>query len=312
MYRGDAAFYVSLARDGYHYNTHHTSTMGFFPMFSIVIKGVSIVTGNMFVAGAIASTLCLFAAVALFAVWLEERGYGKRAPVVVALMLCFPFSVTYGAIYSESLFLLLALAAFLSFERRRWYTCAVLTALIALTRPTGAVVMVPALVVMAYYSSPRDWRSLLPIPAACVSLGLFCAYQWKAFGTPLAYVRAKQVPGWEVGPHRLLADFLLQGKPGRSTEMLALMMAVGLLFLASVPFVWRRFGPGYGVYCLLCVLGSLSAGLPGLDRYVIVAFPSFATLGVAGKPRVLFALCLAGFYGLLVTVSLFEQGLQVT
>ncbi len=312
MFRGDAAFYVAIAKDGYHYSTVHTSTMGFFPMFSLVIKGVSLITGNVYVAAAIVPTVCLFAAVALLVVWLEERGLGRRAPVIVALMFCFPFSVSYAAIYSEPLFLLLALAAFLSFERRHWYVCALFVGLLALTRPIGAVIMVPALAVMALRSSSLDWRAFLPVPSAALSLGLFVAYQWSTFGTPLAYVRAKAVPGWEVSPHRLLADFLLQGEPGRSTPLLALMMVLGLLFLASVPFVYRRFGPGYALYCLLCVIGSLSAGLPGLDRYVIVAFPSFAVLGALGKPRLLFGLALTGLYGLLVTVALFEQGLAVT
>jgi hypothetical protein len=312
MYRGDATFYVSLARDGYHYSTHHTSTMGFFPAFSALIKGLSLVTGNVYAASAIVPTVCLFGAVALFAVWLEERGLGRRAPLIVAFWLCFPFSLFYGAIYTEPVFLLLVLAAFLGFERRRWYLVALLVAGLTLLRPNGAIVVVPAIVVMALASREHDWRAFLAIPAAALSLAGFMVYQWVRFGTPLAYVHAKSVPGWEVSPHRLLADFLLQGQPGRSTALLALMAVIGLLFLATVPLVYRSFGLGYALFSFLCVVGSLPVGLPGLDRYVIVAFPSFVAVFTRLSPKVAFCLGLIGFYGLLLCVVLFQKGLSVT
>lgn len=312
MYRGDAPFYVALARDGYSYSTHHFSTMGFFPLFSMLIRAVTVAVGNVYVAAAIVPTVSFFAAVALLAVWLQERGLGRRAPLIVALLLCFPFSLFYAAIYTESLFLLLALAVFLSYERRRWYLCAACVALIVLTRPTGAVIVLPSVAAIGLSSSVRNWRWLLTLAAAALSLGAFEIYQWRTFGTPFAYARAKDVPGWEVSPSRLASDFLLRGEPGRSTALLALMMVIGILFLAAVPLVYRRFGPGYAVFTAMCVLGSLPVGLPGLDRYVIVAFPAFAAVGAQRRPAAVFALALFGFYGLLVTVSLFQQGLSVT
>jgi hypothetical protein len=115
-----------------------------------------------------------------------------------------------------------------------------------------------------------------------------------------------------VSPARVLDDFLLRGAPGRSAGLLALMLAIGILFLATVPLVHRRFGLAYAIFSLLCVIGSLSAGLPGLDRYVIVAFPSFAAVGAERRPVIVFGLALFGLYGLLLNVALFQQGLSVT
>jgi hypothetical protein len=311
MYRGDAPFYVSLARDGYHYSTQHFSTIGNFALYSILAKAASVPIGNVYIAAALVATLCFFAAIVLFAVWLDDRGLGRCAPLVVALMLCFPFSLFYAAIYSEPLFLLLVLAAFLSFERRRWYLSAVCVALIVLARPTGLIIL-PPLIAMALMSPRRDWRSFLFLPAAAVSLVGFALYQWHMFGTPLAYAHAKGVKGWAVSPARVLDDFLLRGAPGRSAGLLALMLAIGILFLATVPLVYRRFGLAYAIFSLLCVIGSLSAGLPGLDRYVIVAFPSFAAVGAGRRPVIVFGLALFGLYGLLLNVALFQQGLSVT
>jgi Mannosyltransferase (PIG-V) len=311
MYRGDAPFYVALARDGYHYSTHEFSTMGFFPLYSLVVKAASLLTGNVYVAAALVSTVSLFAAITLFAVWLDDHGLARRAPLIVALLLCFPFSLFYAAIYSEPLYLLLALATFMSFKRGHWYLCAACVALIVLTRPTG-LISLPPLVMMAYRLPVRTWRAFLPVPGAAVSLSAFAFYQWRMFGTPLAYVHAKGVPGWQVSPHRLLQDFLLQGAPGRSSALLALMLVIGIVFLATVPLVNQRFGAAYAVFSFLCAVGSLSAGLPGIDRYVIVSFPSFAAVGSIRRPVWVFGLALFGLYGLVLNVALFQQGLSVT
>jgi hypothetical protein len=59
-------------------------------------------------------------------------------------------------------------------------------------------------------------------------------------------------------------------------------------------------------------VGSLPVGLPGLDRYVIVAFPSFVAVFTRLSPKVAFCLGLIGFYGLLLCVVLFQKGLSVT
>jgi Mannosyltransferase (PIG-V) len=310
MYRGDAPFYVALARDGYSYSTQHFSTMGFFPLYSLIVRATSLAVGNVYVAAPLVSTVCFFLAIALLAIWLESHGLGHRAPLVVALFLCFPFSLFYAAIYSESLFLLLMLSAFLSFERRRWLLSAACVFLLVLTRPTGFIVL-PALIAMIFRSTERDWRSLFPFAAAISALSGFVLYQWIAFGTPLAYVHAQSVKGWEDSPTRLLDDFLLRGETGRSTGLLALMMAIGILFLAVIPLVYRRFGPAYALLSLFCVLGSLSAGLPALDRYVIVAFPSFAAVGAHSRPIAVFAVALLGFYFLMFNVALFQTGLSI-
>jgi hypothetical protein len=53
----------------------------------------------------------------------------------------------------------------------------------------------------------------------------------------------------------------------------------GLLFLIATPFVWRRFGAGYGLYMLLTLYVPLSAGsFEGMGRYCSILFPCFLWL----------------------------------
>jgi len=53
----------------------------------------------------------------------------------------------------------------------------------------------------------------------------------------------------------------------------------GILFLAATPFVWRRFGPAYGLFLLLNLWLPLSSGVfEGMGRYCSVLFPCFIWL----------------------------------
>jgi hypothetical protein len=82
--------------------------------------------------------------------------------------------------------------------------------------------------------------------------------------------------------------------------------------LALVPLVFRRFGWGYGVYCLLVVaLPALSTkDFFGMGRYVLAAFPCFAVAGelVADHPRVRAWVLGASGAGLVVLTSFFARG----
>lgn len=60
-----------------------------------------------------------------------------------------------------------------------------------------------------------------------------------------------------------------------------------LFVISSLPAVWRRFGPGYAVYCgVLVAMPVLSSGdLMGSGRYLIAAFPVAALWGERLAPR---------------------------
>src|SRR5258708_30703794 len=53
----------------------------------------------------------------------------------------------------------------------------------------------------------------------------------------------------------------------------------GILFLAAVPFVWRRLGAAYGVFMLFTLWLPMSSGVfEGVGRYCSVLFPAFIWL----------------------------------
>jgi hypothetical protein len=75
----------------------------------------------------------------------------------------------------------------------------------------------------------------------------------------------------------------------------------GILFVLSIPFVWRRFGAAYGLFMLLNLWLPFSSGaLEGIGRYCSVLFPCFIWLASLRSRTAFTALvvCFSMFYTL--------------
>jgi hypothetical protein len=107
----------------------------------------------------------------------------------------FPTTFFFRMAYSEGLFLALTLAVMLAVERRtNLWLIALLVGLTTGTRPVG-VALVPVFAMHVWQRSltwriaALNWIALLPF--TCWGLLAFMAYQWQAFGDPLAFVKTQ-------------------------------------------------------------------------------------------------------------------------
>lgn len=338
--RQDAFWYARIALHGYTYSTRHLSSIVFYPLFPALVKGVSLVTGSVYTAGTLISIVSLFLAVYCLHLWLDDRGLSTASTRTMLLMLCFPFGFFWASMYTESLFLALALATFVFFERGRWELSAVCAFAAVLCRPTGLIIApclalmmltfqsrerVPAaLVPLAswlnkYQSSPAanrthassyDGRGWLPVASGPIAFLMFSSYQWIAFGTPFASVRAEGVAPFSRSLSQALSDLMLR-RLGFPPWFLLFMLAFGLVFLAAVPWVYKRFGAAYALFAALAVLFPMTSGLTSLERYVMIDFPVFAAVGAASSRRIPFVLMMLGFYASLGFMTLFVAGYTI-
>lgn len=308
--QSDAVWYARIAEQGYTYSPVHKSGIAFYPLYPLLIKLFALIVGNVWVAGMLVSTICLFLAVGVLHLWLQQRGLERLTPRVTAFMLLFPWSLFFAAMYSESLYLLLALLTFLLYERRQWYGAALAIFLLTLCRPTG-IVVVPCLLVLLWQFRTRDPRAYLPPIAGMAALAAFAAYQYVMFGTFTATLRAQAVRPWYRTLHQGLLDVTLHHRPGVPSWYLAIMLLIGLIFLAAVPTVNRRIGPAYALFTALSVLMPASTGLISLERFVIVAFPVFVVSAMARMRLRLVALLTVQAWLLLLFMAGFEAGWSV-
>lgn len=303
--RNDSIWYARIVEHGYTFSTHHVSSIAFYPLYPLLIKLVSLPTGNLYVAGMLISTACMFAAVVLLYEWLEVKGLESCAVWATLLLLSFPWSVFFAAMYTESLYLALALGAFLAAERR-WYGWATVCAfLIALTRPTGILVAV-CLAVLLSASGERQWRARAVPVSGFVALATFALYQAIAFGTPFASEEAATVPPWSRGIRQAVSDLHFHARPGFPSWYLVFMLVVAILMLLPVPLVYRRVGPVYALLAVLMIVMPAASGLVSMERYAVVDFPVFAAMATMRSRFVRFGLVEIGVLFLLFFAAAFE------
>ena len=299
--RHDSGWYVEIARRGYDASSAIAggrSNIAFAPVYPMLMRAVGRLfgrsPGDFYLGGIIVSWLSFAAAMVvlyrLAALDLPRR----RAERAVLLTAIFPFSFFFGAVYTESTFLLFTLLSFYGLRRRRWAIGGVAGAMASATRGTG-ILMWPALAWVAWRSAEATRRDRLAAAAALVvaSLGFvgYCAYIYDLTGQPLLW--ATSLTRWGSGYHPggapwtapvdLLRRLLTHPYVYLATEPMALYDTLygvtALLFAGSIPFVWRRFGAAYGLFMLANLWVPLSSGaFEGLGRYCSVLFPAFIWL----------------------------------
>ena len=149
--RWDAGWYLQLAREGYEY-TPRVGPAGqqnivFFPAFPLTVRTVALLLGNnhpAYVFGATAVSLLLFVLGMTYLYHLAREFLTPDESATALWMLAaYPFALFYGAIYTESLFLVGTAGAFYHFRRDELGRAALWGLAVGLTRPNGFFLCVP-------------------------------------------------------------------------------------------------------------------------------------------------------------------------
>jgi hypothetical protein len=306
--RWDSGWYINLAEAGYWepptrvgQETNHA----FFPLYPGLMRLIVRTTGiETSLAGNLVSAAALLVALLLFAAWTERHFGESRVVPAVLVLLLFPTSFFFAAVYTEALLLALSLAAVEAFARRRPVIGVIAGVLAGLTRISG-LVLAPYLALVAFRAR-RDagdspGRAIREATLAAASplagFGLFCLYFWRRFSDPLLFVTAQhnwsgQAKSILDGPSLIwrgvVEDFqrgrLLGGSPARTLEGVYLLV---FLVLAAVLLRQRRHAEALFVFLTVAIVLS-SGTFESAGRYVLPAFPAFALLAGLSSRRDLF------------------------
>jgi hypothetical protein len=315
--RWDSVWFLRIAEHGY--GATHGVAAAFYPLYPLTLAGVGRAFGGHYVlAGIVVSLAATLGSFALLYRLAEPQLGADGARRSVLYLAVFPTALFLQAVYSESLFLVLVLAAFLLAERGRWLGAGAATGLAVLTRISG-VALLPALAVMAWRRPPTERRRALA--SLCLAPAIFAAYPlYLGLDRGDAFAFARSQGFWNrhlsaAGPLGGIWDGsraawagvrqLVSGShthyywaPVRDADPMRV-AAVNLeafaflaLLVALTVIAWRRFGSPYGLFAAVSLAIPLSVPserwpLLSLPRFGLVLFPCFlalATLG--GRPRV--------------------------
>jgi hypothetical protein len=233
-------------------------------------------------------------------------------------------SLFFTAIYTESLFLALAVGAVYAARRDRPAIAGVLAALAAITRVTGVLLIVPIALLHGRRRGGPDRRLawLALAPAALVGFLAYLAARGYGWLAPLR----NQVAHHTAGPLVTIADGLAQAGhgigdlfSGRSPYERSLtgpftlhfdglvLLVVLAIAVAALIVAFRRLPAAYGAFAALSLLVSVFSEtkiqpLEGLDRYALTIFPLWMAAGAwlaqrrALRPAVLLSGALLAFY----------------
>jgi len=319
----DGAWYAGIAKDGYFLPPPpNASNLAFPPLLPFLTRllggffgylGFSAGDpdyGNWALAGIVISNLSFFAA--LYVLW---RLVVLDNPPAVAdqtlwLIAAFPVSVFWSALYTESLFLLLAVGCLFAARRNAWPVAGILGGLAVLSRWPGVVLI--GVLLVEWLAARRashfnlrggeetsrpavvSWKALCWIGLIPLALGCYAAYVQTVFGSPWLVLQARTQMGqsaslfpltyihgvsllWQsvsqTGPDR---DLVLQLGYGNSLYMW-LDLGLPWVFVGLGIFGWRRhlLRPGDLAWLGLGLIFPLSLGTTfSLTRYLMPLWPA--------------------------------------
>ena len=271
----DGWFLLGIVRDGYHAaavtGTYHD--YAFLPLYPAIVRILSAPWPAF--AGLVAvvvSNAAFLVALGLF-VSLGEAVVGRgRARVGALYLAVFPFSAVFSMSYTESLFLMFALGAFLAAERDRRALAGILFALACLTRLQGVVMLVPLGLILLSRDGWRPRLSQAWLALGPLASGAFLAFVATLTGRTSGYLDAQV--GWGrtgVGTAASNGGSIVDMfSPYQASLLLTLGVAVFLL-------VYVRHDKIPLAYALLPVLTlglAFSSGLlEAIGRIAMLAFP---------------------------------------
>lgn len=289
----DGLWYLSIATFGY---AGRPTATAFFPLYPLAMK----LLGGGIVSGIIVSLLAFLVAL-LFLERLVTLELGPRVAWYSLLALAFfPTALFLNAVYSEALFLALALGALYYVRTGRYWIAGPLGALATLTTVYGALLVLPFLWVI-WRTEGFRLRKLVHVLWMPLGLVSYMVFLFPRFGDPLIFQSAQSHWGRHFEPffvtlyqaarsayhdaplalswHHLFAGGAPSTTPSNFFNFLFAIFAIVLLVLSArrIPFyLWI-----YTVAALLIPFSYPAFGNPlmSMPRLILEAFPLFIGLG---------------------------------
>ena len=329
--RFDAGWYAGIALDGYYFEGRldKQQNLAFFPAWPLLERAAGYPLGAFapglpterrmarLLWGGVLLSLIAFAWAAVYLWRLARDTIGEeRAASAVALLAAYPFAVFFSVPYTESLFLLGAVATIYHFRRRELVRAAAWGLLVGLTRPNGCFlsIVLPLLIFEKLRVSEisrlplsQISKSLAAAAAPGIGMLIYSAYVHHLTGAWFAWARlhgawgrsyeglapVARAYGWLTEEGLL---HVVEGVPFDTLNSLGLLFALLMLWP-----VLRRLGVAYAAFVLVnLVPPMLAGGVLSMGRLTATLFPLFLALAASVSPRAV---------TLLITAFAIGQGL---
>jgi hypothetical protein len=275
----DSQYFLHIAINGY-----TPKTSAFFPLYPLLLK---IAGNNILVAatwGIIVSNTNFFIALYYFYKLTRLDFNGRMARLSVLIIAFFPTTAFFSAVYSESLFSLLAVGTFYYVRRNCWSMAALCAILAALTRNSGPIISI--MLGVEYWQAKRKreniprfaWvAAILP----CMTFIMFQRYLAFHFGGNIPAIDSQKYfsrhLSWPWTPIFLDLNNIFTQSGFHPDTLLGIFVSV-LAFILVIRH-WKRFPKSYSLFVLMINLANLcysfanGAFTVSATRFQMTTFP---------------------------------------
>lgn len=288
----DGEHYLSIAIFGY-----KGLEQAFFPVYPMIIsfisKPFSLDLFSVFVSSTVAGIIISQTSIllALIFLWrLLRLDFSNQISfLTLTLILIFPTSFYFAAVYNEALFLLLTIVTFYLGRTNRWFLASVFGFVASSTRIFG-LLLFPALLIEAWQEK-LSFRKMLPLFLIPFGLVAYMIYQFFTVGDALAFYNLQKIvgeqhqSGFTLLPQvyfRYIKMLLTVDMTHPIYQTIVLEFIVGILFFfLPIYGYFRKIKVSYLVFALLgFLMPTIQGSFSSVPRYVIVFFPSFLAMAI--------------------------------
>jgi Gpi18-like mannosyltransferase len=317
----DGEHYLSIAQSGF-----GLGEQAFFPLYPLFIKflsGRSLFSLNLW--GQIISNISFLVALFGFYKLMRLDFSEKISRLAVILMLIFPTSFYFAAVYTESLFLALVVWSFYLARKDKWLPASLLGMFASGTRVIG-IILLPVLLVEYFVQK----RKLVPsayslFTLLLIPLGLFAYmfFLYRITGDAFKFIHALPTFGEQRSSALILLPrvfyrYIFKILPNINYSYFAgtfttvMEFIVGLLFLFMSVYSFFKLRLSYALFLSLgYLIPTFSGSFSSLPRYVLILFPVYIILAIwlQTKPIVAKSLVFTVLLLLLIiSLSMFFRG----
>jgi len=290
----DSFWYLDIAEHGYaDIGRNPLSTdqanYAFFPLYPLLMRIVGTAMGNKyFIAGIIISNICLLVSCFLLYKLVELKYERSLAYKSVKFLFLMPTAFIFSGVFTESLYLMLAISCFYFAEKRKWFLVGISGFLLSLTRSLGVFIIVP---LFYEYLKQRkfDFKNinlnifyLLLIP---LGLSLFSFYNYHLTGDLFAFSKIQSSWGRSLSnPLMVIINSLSQGIfQGKMTLLLE--ASFSIVALSFLVIFYKKIEFSYWIFALYSILIPLLTGIGSMPRYILPIFPFYILLAKLSSDR---------------------------
>ncbi|MEK7472768.1 MAG: hypothetical protein AAB625_01885 [Patescibacteria group bacterium] len=281
----DGEHYLSIAIYGY-----KNLQQFYFPLYPFLIDLFSNILGKSLVnylwSGILVSNISLFLALLGF-YKLALLDYSEKiSKLAVVLLLLFPTSFYFGAVYTESLFLCLVVWSFYFFRKQKYFLASILGVLISATRVVG-IILLPVFLghfILTKKTIKKELLSLLLMPSGLLGFMYYSYLNWGGF---LNFFKTATLFGEQRSKTLIILPqvfyrYIVKIIPDLSWDYFPIVFTVLLeffvasLFICLLMFSFKKIRWDYWLFATLgYLIPTLSGSFSSLPRYVLILFPLF-------------------------------------